>query len=80
MQLFDDGPDDDEGHQPERDHSSELIPLGQYTVKDDIVLLSFAISGSDSVDVRLQVDAAPGCGGIVWPAGQVSPECNRRTL
>ena len=28
-------------------------------------------------DVKLKVDAGPGCGGIAWPAGEVSPS---RTL
>lgn len=59
-----------------RDLSSELLSVlpGQiYSLDDRILSLRFSPTDSSKyeVSVNLFLDAASGCGGIVWPAGQV---------
>jgi hypothetical protein len=51
-----------------------VLPHQQHSVHDEILKLSF-INSQDNlqppVTVTLSIDAAPGCGGVAWPAGQV---------
>lgn len=56
--------------------SSELLsvlPRQSHSVHDEILKLSFLNSKDDllPLTITLTMDAAPGCGGIAWPAGQV---------
>ncbi len=50
-----------------------LLPGQEYSAKDKSIRLAFtqASSSDGPLSVTLSVDASPGCGGIVWPAGQV---------
>lgn len=60
-----------------------LLPGQEYSAAEKSIRLSFArttpVESSSICDtqsspplvVTLSVDASPGCGGIVWPAGQV---------
>lgn len=73
------GPDDTGETNPGESHelSSELLsvlPRQSHSVQDEILKLSFLNSEDDlqpPVTITLAMDAAPGCGGIAWPAGQV---------
>lgn len=59
---------------PQSGELSSLLPGQEYFAETKSIRLSFAhASSSDAspLDVTLSVDASPGCGGIVWPAGQV---------
>ncbi|KDR83445.1 hypothetical protein GALMADRAFT_235593 [Galerina marginata CBS 339.88] len=51
-----------------------VLPQQSHSVQDDLLILSF-VHGWDSVprplSISLVVDAAPGCGGLAWPAGQI---------
>lgn len=60
------------GDIPRDPQAGELI-LGQseYSGQEKTMRLTFTKSSEDPVIVTLSVDASPGCGGIVWPAGQV---------
>lgn len=55
-----------------------IIPIQHITVAKSITDLSFGGNfdgGSTSgrtVSIKLSVDASPGCGGVAWPAGEVS--------
>ncbi|KAF5370036.1 hypothetical protein D9758_001342 [Tetrapyrgos nigripes] len=58
--------------------SSELLsilPGQQYSMQDKTLQLTFLKNQdhntSGLISVTLLVDATPGCGGIVWPAGQI---------
>ncbi|KAF9468900.1 putative methyltransferase-domain-containing protein [Collybia nuda] len=57
--------------------SSELLsvlPRQSHSVHDEILKLSFLKNQDDLqplVSITLSMDAAPGCGGVAWPAGQV---------
>lgn len=72
-------PDDTGETNPDESHelSSELLsvlPRQSHSVHDEILKLSFLNSEDDlqpPVTITLAMDAAPGCGGIAWPAGQV---------
>ncbi|KAF8916809.1 putative methyltransferase-domain-containing protein [Mucidula mucida] len=50
-----------------------LLPGQEYSAKDKSIRLAFtqASSSDGPLSVTLSVDASPGCGGIVWPAGQI---------
>lgn len=77
--------DDDENDSPDeansqlRDLGSELLsilPGQEYSIHHKTLQLSFAdkrpgSSQTSPLLINLIVDALPGCGGIVWPAGQV---------
>jgi protein N-lysine methyltransferase METTL21A len=63
----------------ERDFGSELLsvlPGQHYSIQGNAVSLTFTDTGSNKdqepIHVNILADAAPGCGGIVWPAGQVA--------
>ena len=60
---------------PQSGELSSLLPGQEYFAETKSIRLSFAHASSSSqaspLDVTLSVDASPGCGGIVWPAGQV---------
>ncbi|KAK0498436.1 putative methyltransferase-domain-containing protein [Armillaria luteobubalina] len=43
----------------------------EYSPHEKTMRLTFTKSSEDPVIVTLSVDASPGCGGIVWPAGQI---------
>ena len=63
---------------------SVLIPSQPPSVHNQIITLSYPVSDTDTdsdtdaqnlhppLFVRLEVDAGPGCGGVAWPAGEVS--------
>ncbi|KAK0231138.1 putative methyltransferase-domain-containing protein [Armillaria fumosa] len=56
-----------------RDPQAEEPVMGQseYSAQEKTMRLTFTKSSEDPVIVTLSVDASPGCGGIVWPAGQI---------
>ncbi|KAF5388323.1 hypothetical protein D9615_000114 [Tricholomella constricta] len=63
--------------QPDSDESDldldlklALLPQQPRSIYDETLHLSF-ISNPDPITISLAVDAAPGCGGIAWPAGEV---------
>lgn len=60
------------GDIPRDPQAGELV-LGQseYSGQEKTMRLTFTKSSEDPVIVTLSVDASPGCGGIVWPAGQI---------
>lgn len=49
----------------------DLVPSRPPTAPESEVTLSYAYTADRSIDVKLAVDAGPGCGGIAWPAGEV---------
>lgn len=56
------------------DDEQDIVPLQPPSVLNQTVELTFPTTACppNSIVVRLSVDASPGCGGIVWPAGEVS--------
>lgn len=56
------------------DPTCVVIPRQPHSVQDEVVNLSFPNIHSvlDPITITLAVDATPGCGGIAWPAGQVT--------
>lgn len=51
-----------------------VLPGQHYSMTEKTLRLEF--SGNDEkakamISISIRVDASPGCGGIVWPAGQV---------
>lgn len=59
-----------------------LLPEQPHSIQNETISLSFpagsgkTISNSEPsrpISIKLAVDASPGCGGIAWPAGEVSP-------
>jgi hypothetical protein len=48
---------------------SDLIPSQPPSISNQIIEISFP---NIQAPIRLAVDASPGCGGIAWPAGEVS--------
>jgi hypothetical protein len=56
-----------------------VLPQQSHSVQDGLLKLSFAHAWSsipNPLSISLVVDAAPGCGGLAWPAGQVLvPSC-----
>ncbi|KAI0347028.1 hypothetical protein BDW22DRAFT_1321329 [Trametopsis cervina] len=55
------------------DDEQDIVPLQPPSVLNQTVELTFPTTACppNSIVVRLSVDASPGCGGIVWPAGEV---------
>lgn len=53
------------------DDNTSILPAQKPSVQDESVQLLFEAPGT-SVNVSLSVDAGPGCGGVAWPAGEVS--------
>lgn len=64
-----------EDHQ---DHDSDILfPFQRPAVTKEVIELSFSGTNihpnhASDLSIKLAVDASPGCGGIAWPAGQVS--------
>ncbi|KAK7060266.1 Protein-lysine N-methyltransferase efm6 [Paramarasmius palmivorus] len=60
---------------------SGILPGQHYSLQDKTLTLTFSKQGSDQagnagpdydqLSIILAVDASPGCGGVVWPAGQI---------
>lgn len=58
-----------------RNDDKDIVPAQPPSIHNQIVRLQFPPFGDhliDPITVTLAVDAAPGCGGIAWPAGEVS--------
>lgn len=56
------------------DNKTDIVPVQPPSIHNQTVQLQFPPSGegaSDPISIALAVDAAPGCGGIAWPAGEV---------
>lgn len=53
--------------------SESIVPIRPPTAPDTEVLIVVPGLGRD---VKLAVDAGPGCGGIAWPAGEVRREAS----
>ncbi|KAI5894215.1 S-adenosyl-L-methionine-dependent methyltransferase [Schizophyllum commune H4-8] len=73
MHGADDFSDDGEGDDgPHAD--ATVLPAQRPSILGDTITLTFPDSvahvGATPVNVRLKVDASPGCGGMHWPAGQ----------
>jgi len=51
---------------------SSMVPIRPPTAPDPEVSIKVRDLGKD---IKLAVDAAPGCGGIAWPAGEVRLVC-----
>ena len=52
-----------------------VLPQQTRSVQDEIHRFSFINDRDTSqptIAITLSVDASPGCGGVAWPAGQVS--------
>lgn len=47
-----------------------VLPGQHYSINEKILRLEFE-DPYEPISISLQVDSSPGCGGIVWPAGQV---------
>ncbi|KAK0490669.1 putative methyltransferase-domain-containing protein [Armillaria novae-zelandiae] len=59
-------------HIPRDPQAGELLTgHADYSAQEKTMRLTFTKSSEDPVIVTLSVDASPGCGGIVWPAGQI---------
>ncbi|TCD70479.1 hypothetical protein EIP91_003240 [Steccherinum ochraceum] len=57
-----------------------LVPVQPPTIRNQDIQLSFpSPSTSHPITVTLTVDASPGCGGIAWPAGEVSTSHSPRS-
>ncbi len=55
------------------DEDSTIVPVQPPSVRNQTIQLEFtAAPDIGSVAIKLAVDASPGCGGIAWPAGEVS--------
>lgn len=78
--------DDERSQRGSRKTQSELLsvlPHQSFSESGGILSLTFSLpsdapqssggatEGPRQVSIQLVVDAAPGCGGIAWPAGQV---------
>jgi hypothetical protein len=51
-----------------------MLPQQSHSVQDGLLELSFSHEWEGvpmPISISLFVDASPGCGGLVWPAGQV---------
>ncbi|KAJ3743364.1 putative methyltransferase-domain-containing protein [Lentinula detonsa] len=50
-----------------------VLPGQHYSLNGKTLRLEFESNNEvqGSISISLQVDASPGCGGIVWPAGQI---------
>ncbi|KAJ4472180.1 putative methyltransferase-domain-containing protein [Lentinula aciculospora] len=54
-----------------------VLPGHHYSINEKILRLEFHNFqdnnrlGQEPISINLRVDASPGCGGIVWPAGQI---------
>ncbi|KIK65598.1 hypothetical protein GYMLUDRAFT_978907 [Collybiopsis luxurians FD-317 M1] len=48
-----------------------VLPGQSYSINDKTLRLDFESQHQGTVSITLQVDASPGCGGVVWPAGQI---------
>lgn len=49
----------------------DYVPSRPPTAPESEVTLSYPYLEDRTIDVKLAVDAGPGCGGIAWPAGEV---------
>jgi len=47
-----------------------VLPGQHYSINEKILRLEFE-DPHGPISISLQVDSSPGCGGIVWPAGQI---------
>ena len=56
------------------DDNAVLVPVQPPSIRNQDIQLSFPSSQASTspLTVCLNVDASPGCGGIAWPAGEVS--------
>ena len=65
------------------DSGSTLLPAQPRSVLNEIIQLAFPLPPDsnaeehggalqNSLAIQLVVDASPGCGGVAWPAGEVS--------
>lgn len=61
------------------DGDASIAPPQNPTVHDQVVGRLFE-AGESTISVTLAVDAGPGCGGIAWPAGEVSTDHGTRVL
>lgn len=68
------------GSRKSRSELLSVLPHQHFSESDGILDLAFSLPLSKSlkeekgpqVSIKLVVDSAPGCGGIAWPAGQVT--------
>ena len=47
----------------------DVLPKQSHSIQDGILKLFFL---DNSLSILLAIDASPGCGGLAWPAGQVT--------
>ena len=50
-----------------------LLPVPAPSIRDQTIQINFETPLHRTITLSLSVDAGPGCGGIAWPAGEVSP-------
>ncbi|OBZ71910.1 hypothetical protein A0H81_08267 [Grifola frondosa] len=56
------------------DDPDNIVPVQPPSIHDQTIKLSFSSHGDglpSPIIITLAIDAAPGCGGIAWPAGEV---------
>ncbi|KAG8884987.1 hypothetical protein FRB99_004485, partial [Tulasnella sp. 403] len=51
------------------DDAQDILPRQAPSIHNQLIDLSFGPRESP-IDIKLSVNAGPGCGGIAWPAGQ----------
>ncbi|KAL7282076.1 hypothetical protein ACG7TL_003545 [Trametes sanguinea] len=58
----------------DEDSPNAIVPHQPPSVRNQTIELAFPASppGPGHIAIKLSVDASPGCGGIAWPAGEVS--------
>lgn len=57
----------------DEDSAGTIVPVQPPSVRNQTIELAFAATPDiGRVAIKLAVDASPGCGGIAWPAGEVS--------
>lgn len=57
----------------DEDSAGTIVPVQPPSVRNQTIQLEFTTTPDvGRVAIKLAVDASPGCGGIAWPAGEVS--------
>ncbi|KAF8639867.1 hypothetical protein AX17_001122 [Amanita inopinata Kibby_2008] len=66
-----DGDGDSDESSPSKDYLS-ILPRQSHSVKDELLELTFKnAQNQETISVTMFMDASPGCGGMIWAAGQV---------
>ena len=68
-----------EDAESDEDGSARIVPVQPPSIRNQSIQLSFDTSPAilpdtdvpARINIKLAVDASPGCGGIAWPAGEV---------